>query len=255
MRVLASEKLRRAGFLHGFSTRFGGVTHDLGSDGELSFHAHPDRAENVRRVASVVGFDPGALYQTTQVHGAKVARAGGDREATLAEEADAIVAFPSTDPHMPALAVGVRVADCVPVLVGDAHTGAVVAIHAGWRGLVSGVVAAGVGALRATERSKLVAAIGPSIGPCCFEVGADVAGKIAIACGDGDVVVREDAERRKAFVDLRRAIRVELRREGLSDANIEDVGGCTRCDPDQFFSFRRDGEKSGRHLAVIRVKG
>jgi purine-nucleoside/S-methyl-5'-thioadenosine phosphorylase / adenosine deaminase len=242
MQVLSSELLRNAGFPNGFSLRSCG-----------SFHPSPEREKNVRGFASLVGFDPAALYQTTQVHGASVARAGGDREATLAERADAIVAFASAASIIPPFAVGVRIADCVPVLVGDTKSGAVVAIHAGWRGLVAGVVAAGVGALRASPRA-LVAAIGPSIGPCCFEVGSDVGGKIAIACGDADVVVREDEGRAKAWVDLRRAVRVELRREGLADANVEDVPGCTKCAAEQFFSYRRDGENGGRHLAAIRVR-
>jgi copper oxidase (laccase) domain-containing protein len=118
----------------------------------------------------------------------------------------------------------------------------VAAIHAGWRGVVGGVVRAGVGLLGGRA---LVAAIGPCIGPCCFEVGRDVAEKLGF-------VVRETGD--KAYVDLRAAVRSQLVALGLDDARIEDVAGCTRHEPGRFHSFRRDGANSGRMLAAIRSR-
>ena len=95
---------------------------------------------------------------------------------------------------------------------------------------------------------SLVAAVGPCIGPCCFEVGSEVVPLVlAAAGGDESIVARRAGD--KAYVDLRRAVRRQLERAGVSD--IEDVPGCTRCDEGRFFSFRRDGQRSGRHLAVI----
>ena len=186
-----------------------------------------------------MGFATDAVYQASQVHGARVVHAGGDREMLRREEADALVAAAS-------LAVGVRVADCVPVLVGDRTTGVVAAIHAGWRGVVAGVIAAAIDEMPAGAK---VAAIGPCIGPCCFEVGADVGAQIAEACGEPSAVasVRGD----KAHVDLRVAVRALLRRAGLADADVDDVPGCTKCDAVRFFSYRRDGANAGRQLAVI----
>jgi YfiH family protein len=141
--------------------------------------------------------------------------------------------------------VGVRVADCVPVLVGDEETGSVAALHAGWRGVVAGVVPAGVQRLLDGRPPRaLVAAIGPCIGPCCFEVGLEVAEAVGHA-------VRREEERGKAFVDLRAAVRAQLRALGLDDARIEDVPGCTRHEAERFHSFRRDGKDSGRMLAAI----
>lgn len=170
-----------------------------------------------------------AIVQVTQVHGA-VAALG--REATREYPADALVGRSGEE------AVGVRVADCVPVLVADAASGDVAAIHAGWRGVVAGVVDAGVKLLGGRD---LVAAIGPCIGPCCFEVGAEVAEQVGfVARRVGD----------KAFVDLRAAVRAQLRALGLPDARIEDVAGCTRHEL-RFHSFRRDGKGSGRMLAAI----
>jgi copper oxidase (laccase) domain-containing protein len=97
-----------------------------------------------------------------------------------------------------------------------------------------------------------LAAIGPCIGPCCFEVDADVAAQIAQATTP-EVIARRVGD--KAFVDLRRAVRFQLRALGLDDAHTDDVDGCTRCDEEHFFSHRRDGEASGRSLAFIVARG
>jgi YfiH family protein len=134
----------------------------------------------------------------------------------------------------------------VPVLVASVASGDVAAIHAGWRGVVAGIVRAGVERFGARD---LVAAIGPCIGPCCFEVGRDVASQIAGACGETTVVARELGD--KAYVDLRRAVRAQLRALGLDDARIDDVPGCTRCDAARFHSYRRDGANAGRMLSAI----
>ena len=171
------------------------------------------------------------VVQARQVHGVRVVRAE-DAPA----EGDALVARARSDDRV--LAVGVRVADCVPVLVADRDTGDVAAIHAGWRGVVAGVVGA---ALDELGGSSLVAAIGPCIEACCFEVGPEVAAQIGF-------VEREVAG--KAFVDLRAAVRAQLRRAGVDDDCIEDVRGCTKHET-RFHSFRRDGANSGRMLASI----
>lgn len=246
---LESALLRRAGFRHGFSTRVGGVS----GSGACPFStldfgvqdAKENVEENVRRLARAIGFDASRLYQASQEHSARVERAAGDPASVRAREADALVAFASAEP----VAVGVRTADCTPVLVGDRESGAVVAIHAGWRGVVRGVIAAGVRALEAKSPSSLVAAIGPCIEVCCFEVGDDVAAEIASACGDASVVHRDRGS--KPHVDMRRAPRAQLRALGIDDARIEDVAGCTKCDASRFFSYRRDGARSGRHISVI----
>jgi polyphenol oxidase len=168
------------------------------------------------------------------VHGARAVEASDS-----GQEADAIVAREG------GLAVGVRTADCVPVLVADEVTRAVAAIHAGWRGIVSGVVGAGIDRLGGR---RPVAAIGPCIGPCCFEVGIDVAERIERASGEASVVVRRAGER--AYVDLRRAVRAQLVGSGVPLDRIDDVPGCTKHEP-RFYSFRRDGAGGGRMLSAI----
>jgi YfiH family protein len=219
--VLRAAVLEKAGFVHAFPTR------------SLDFKPGEGRAAAVLALARAAGFDAARLSQVSQVHGARVVVAPVDSR----EEADALVALRGGD------VVGVRVADCVPVLVGDEASGAAAAIHAGWRGVVGGVIAAtlaALGARRAVTLSAASAAIGPCIGACCFEVGSEVAEKV------GFVDRRAGG---KAYVDLRRAVRAQLVAAGIDDARIEDVPGCTRCDAERLFSFRRGDE--GRHLCVI----
>jgi YfiH family protein len=257
--LLVSESLKRAGFAHGFSTRVGGVSEPPFESLDFAILRDPaSLRENQRRLAEAVGFDPGRLYQTTQVHGRTVARAEGDPARMIVHEADALVAEPGSG-----AAVAVRVADCVPVLIGDGVSGRVAAIHAGWRGVVSDVLGAAVRQLGARHRwssstrdaGGLVAAVGPCIGPCCFEVDEDVGDAIARAT-TSSVVSRRDEVRGKSFVDLRSGVRTQLRALGLSDTVIEDVpgrggAGCTRCNERHFYSHRRDGDASGRLIAVI----
>jgi hypothetical protein len=230
--ALESSLLRAAQFRHGFATR------------ALDFRAGaPDRAANVDVLALLLRFDPARLFQVSQVHGAAAVAAEGEREAFSLREADAIVASTAGD------AAAIRVADCVPILLADPESGAVGATHAGWRGLVAGVVASSFRVAAERGATLRLAAIGPCIGPCCFEVSHEIAAQIADAAGDPGVVARRTEA--KSWVDLRRAVRAQLRREGLDDAHIDDVPGCTRCDAERFFSHRRDGERAGRHLAVI----
>jgi polyphenol oxidase len=226
----------------------------LGSVGVL--HAFPERDASDEELVVALGLTAAtAIAQVKQVHGGDVIEAAG----STGREADGLVGRGSA-------AVGVRVADCVPVLLADEVTGDVAAVHAGWRGVTRGVVRAGVERLvgRGDPR-RLVAAIGPCIGPCCFEVGADVAATIAaasrrdggIAQGRGGGVPQEGArviasERGdKAYVDLRAAVRAQLTAAGLDDARVDDVGGCTKHEVARFHSFRRDGANSGRMLACI----
>jgi YfiH family protein len=213
-------------------------------------HAFPERSAADEDLARELGLPPGlGVVQVKQVHGAEAidaAEAGPDRCA------DALVGRAGVSPT----AVGVRVADCVPVLVADEASGNVAAIHAGWRGVVAGVVHAGVARLAATgtrgATPRLVAAIGPCIGPCCFEVGREVAEQIANALKGVNVIVAERGD--KAFVDLRVAVRAQLLAAGVEGPRIDDVAGCTKHEIARFHSFRRDGPGSGRMLAAIAAR-
>jgi YfiH family protein len=215
-----SKALEKAGFRHVFSTR----------------------SSSPAEVGAAVGVPFERIRIVKQVHSARVVDvADGPSEA---QEADAIVSREKE-------AIAIRTADCVPILVADPASGAVAAIHAGWRGVVSGVVANAIEML-GTDRSHFIAAIGPSICGDCFEVGADVASTI-IGASDESIVTKRVGE--KAFVDLRKAVRAQLTRAGLVDANIEDIAGCTYHEKDLFFSYRRDGANAGRLIAAVTPRG
>jgi YfiH family protein len=246
--ALFATNLRVAGFPHGFSTRAGGVS--AGALATLNFGAGDEPAnlaENLRRFAEEAGFLAYTLRQVNQVHGSRVVDAAAlPSDSSPREEADALVLAPGGSGS--AKAVGVRVADCVPILVATRDRGEVAAIHAGWRGVAANVVAEAIARL---EGKDVVAAIGPCIGSCCFEVGSEVVEQLLAATGgEKTIVARRDGE--KAYVDLRLAARIQLRNAGASD--VEDVPGCTRCDAERFFSYRRDGASSGRHLAAIALR-
>jgi hypothetical protein len=248
MEPALSSVLRDAGFRHAFFTRAGGVSE--GAFGSLNFawstgDREPLVRENLKRGAAYLGIDAEHLYFLSQVHGAHAHVVSRDDrwDDVVLVEGDAMV---SRDP---AVACGVRVADCVPILVGDVTTGATCAIHSGWRGTVLDVVGSGIAALRrvAPGASRLVAAVGPHISLESFEVGPEVADEIERACALPGAVDRDRFA--KPHVDLRVIVDAQLRKAGVEV--VDHITGCTFRDPDRFFSFRRDGRASGRHLAAI----
>jgi YfiH family protein len=245
-----SALLMRAGFRHAFFTRRGGVS--SGPYTSLSFSVAAGDTEecvsaNLELAAAALGVAASHVYYVSQVHGAQALRINGteDRREVLYREADAIVG------QNPETAIGVRMADCLPILVGDRASGSAAAIHAGWRGLVRGVIASGIDALRREigSRGDLVASIGPHITGHAFEVSDDVAKELSRASHAEGVV--EHARGPKPHVHLARIARAQLEEAGVLPDAIDLVPGCTYSEPDDFFSFRRDGPKSGRHLAAI----
>jgi YfiH family protein len=247
---LQSPLLAAAGFRHAFFTRRGGVS--LGPYESLNFgyavgdeRAHVE--ENFRRAAAALGVSAEALLVISQVHGNTVQRVhyGEDRAALLAREGDALVAAQG------ALACGVRTADCVPILLADPDSGSVAAVHAGWRGTVRRIIDAALSELEelGARRDRLLAAIGPHISLAAFEVGEDVAAELAAASGAPDVVVAPPGARPHA--DLRRILTAQLEAGGLPPRAIDQISGCTVEEPERFFSYRRDGPKSGRMLSAI----
>ena len=173
--------------------------------------------ENRGRLYEAAGAHPERVSWPRQVHGAAVVRAG-----TRGEEADAIWTDETGEPVM------VVTADCVPVaLVRIGGRPGVALVHVGWRGLLAGVVAAAVDALG----GRLVAAaIGPGIGPCCYDVGDDVADPVRAAFGTGLV--------RDGRLDLPGAVERALRNAGC--VRVDRLDECTACHPERYFSHRRD---------------
>ena len=251
---LLRSELIAAPFVHGFTTRAGGVsappfdTLNLGA----KWGDDPARvSENRRRLERAT---LGPLFVARQVHGTTIARVrAGDEPAALAQvEADGICS------DSPGLAVGVFVADCVPALVVDPRTGSFAAVHAGWRGTVAGVLPAAVRALATEFGSRpedLRVALGPAIGPCCFEVGPEVVAAFEALFPDararGIVLPSPRGAAGKANVDLKAANRQLLERTGVAPAAIDAGPECTHCDRARFFSFRRDGGGTGQLMGVV----
>jgi YfiH family protein len=134
-------------------------------------------------------------------------------------------------------------ADCVPVLVATHE--AIAAIHAGWRGLAGGVIPAALRALPGVGAGAR-AWLGPAIGPCCYEVGDEVATQVA-AASDCEVVI--PGPRGRPHVDVRRAAALQLAASGIDDVRM--LGPCTRCHPELAWSYRRDGQAAGRNIAYV----
>lgn len=251
---LQSPLLEREGFRHAFFTRLGGVSPTPWAS--LNFAANTgDSLENVRQnlaiAAHVLGGSPDRIYFVSQVHGtiAQILEGDEDRTEVILREGDATVSNAAD------VVCGVRSADCATLLLGDRRSGAVAAVHAGWRGTVRGVVESALATLREVAGGDLevVAAIGPHIESCCFEVGADVAAELAGCSPLGSSAVIERSGE-KPRVDLRAILAAKLVASGVGPDAIDHVRGCTVCENDRFFSYRREGQVSGRLLSAISVR-
>ena len=247
--LLNSPVIPREGFVHGFPTRQGGVSPGKRHSLNLGYRwgdVPENVAENRRRVAMAAGFELSRLQTTRHVHGTRVWFVGDE----LPEPAE----FDVLVSARPGDTLGAFAADCIPILFCDPERRVVAAAHAGWRGTVAGVAAIAVRAMTDRHGSRpedVRVALGPSIGPCCFEVGPEVVDAFQAALpGVAALVVPGP---RKPHIDLRVATRTMLERAGVRPSHIDDGPPCTRCDADRFFSFRRDGQEGGVHMGFIGV--
>jgi YfiH family protein len=231
-----------------FTTRLGGVSEapfDSLNLGILTDDANEAVRENRRRLAAALGLDPNRIPIGLQVHGAEVAvHAGPQEPSPFAEPGREL---PAVDGHVvsgPGLAPLVLTADCLPVAL--AGPGGVAMLHCGWRGLAAGILAAGASAVDAAA-----AAIGPGIGPCCYEVGDEVLAAFS-ELGEGIAVAgpaaRAGATPGRLHLDLPEVARRLLARAGVRE--VESAGLCTGCEPELFFSHRRDAGSTGRQAGL-----
>jgi len=222
-----------------FSTRIGGVSEGAYDSLNLGYLTGDERervVENRRRLAAALGLDPEKVVIGRQVHEAEVAVHLAPQRPSPFESPGAPVA--AVDGHVAidaGLAPLVFTADCLPVAL--AGPGGVAMLHCGWRGLAAGIVARGVEAIAATD-----AAIGPGIGPCCYEVGDDVLGAFAAVGIDvpGPTLDLADAARRM------------LAAAGVE--RIEAADACTSCEEERFFSHRRDAGTTGRQAGLVWIE-
>jgi polyphenol oxidase len=274
LEVLQLEPFRKFEWLvHGFSTRPAGVS-DLNGEkvlnlGFMDWDAKETVAANRRAFQTAVGAKDFTFVAMKQIH--------SDVVHTFPKQPGEQCTGDASITNRPALLIGVQTADCVPILLADPKRRAVAAIHAGWRGTLARIVEKTVGRMRLEFGSRaqdLLAAIGPSIGPCCYEVGAELVSKFTAQFADAAEYFDEPRSGeepnplqwlnmappghqpppKNVHLDLRQANRSQLLASGLRVQNIFVTALCTRCNPELFFSYRKEGAVSGRLMSVIGVR-
>jgi hypothetical protein len=240
---------RHEGLLHGFMGRRGGrsvgpfaglnVSYRVGDDNEVV-------SQNVCDVKHLVGIHDGKIVTMKQVHGDGIVEVK-DKTLKEAGEADGMVTAEA------GIHLGVLTADCVPILLVAPKRRLVAAVHAGWRGTLMGIAAKMVGHFDnryGVGPEDIEAALGPSIGACCYEVKENVTDPLREKWGNiaGANIQARDG---KSFVDLRKLNRGILESAGVPAKQIFQIGPCTSCAPDEFFSYRREKKETGRQISFI----
>jgi len=237
---------------HGFSARHGGVS--LLPAGNLNLSQvswdDPDRvAENRRRFMTALDLRDVPLATLSQIH--------SDRLLIIEEKAGQWNQRPPADAQatrMESVALGVQTADCFPILIVDPEVRAVASLHAGWRGTLARIVSKAVTTMTTAlgcNPARLILALGPAIRDCCFEVGSEVVEAFEREFPGVPLARPHSGHLGKALLDLRRALDVQFAEVGISQSQVFDLGLCTRCRMDEFFSYRGEGPKSGRLMAII----
>lgn len=248
-----------AGAAHGFSTRLGGVSPAPMDSLNLGANRGDDPAnvrENFTRFCAAVGTDVNALVKNHQIHGdtiRPVTRADvmPSPETPGAFEADGLI----TDE--PGLCLTIFSGDCLPILLYDPAGRCAAAVHAGWRGTAIGAAARAAEAMvrdYGCNPEHILAAIGPGIGPCCFETHADVPDGLRAGLGrDAEPFIRPLPKEGKFSVDLKGANARWLERAGVRREHIAVCSACTACDLDTFWSHRLQGNRRGSMAAMIQL--
>jgi len=241
---------------HGFTTRLGGVSQGYLESLNLGSQ-RGDTMENVgsnyRILGKALGFSPERLVLANQIHTDIVRVVGAEDCLRSLDHRD----YPECDglvTNTPGVTLAVFTADCTPILLYDPKTGAVGAAHAGWRGTAAGIAAKTVETMVSAfgcRPEDIRAAIGPNIGPCCFETDRDVPDAMMKALGEDALpYIRSAGE--KFHVDLKGINALWLRRSGV--ANIEISTDCTACAPNRFWSHRVTRGKRGSQAGVIECR-
>jgi polyphenol oxidase len=265
--------LRIPWLVHGFSTRLGGVSANNGERilnlGFTEWDSRENVRENRLRLQSALRAKDFTLAPLLQFHSDSIHLF----EAASGEHCRADASI--TD--RPGLLLAVQTADCVPILLVDRYKRAIGAVHAGWRGTLQRILSKAVGRMQmefGTEPADLLAAVGPAIGPCCYEVGTEVAAsfsaKFANAAEWFDELRTGDEPNplqwlnmmppghqpppKKVLLDLRKANRAQLIEAGVLPDNIFVSDLCTSCRTNLLFSYRKEGTQSGRLMALIGIR-
>ena len=244
---------------HAFTTRYGGVSGGPYESMNLGEN-RGDSEENVRRnydiLCRALELTPGRLVFSRQVHECTV------RACTPSDCRELFAAAPYTADGLitdvPGLPLIIFTADCIPVLLHDPVRGAAGAVHAGWRGTVGNIAGAAVEKMRyeyGCKPENIRAAIGPGIGPCCFETGPEVPDGIRLALGgDAERFIKRAGKLGKYMVDLKGANAALLAAAGVRPENIDISGECTMCLPGKYWSHRHTGGVRGSQASIIALK-
>lgn len=247
------EMVKKGGVVMGFTTRHEGVSRppynslNLGSN---TFDSPHSVEGNRSLLARSMGTGLDRLVTVKQVHGTDllvIDAPNPDYSHFHALECDGIIT------NQPGLMIGVTVADCVPILLFDPAKGAVAALHAGWKGTAGQICTKGVAALTelfGSAPDSVLAAVGPAIGPCCYEVDRPVMEAFEKGASGWDLHAVPRGEG-KWGLDLSGANRRQLREAGLLEENISVASQCVCCNQDLFFSYRRDQGDTGRQMGFI----
>jgi YfiH family protein len=246
----SAELLAFPHLVHAVATRHGGVSPAPFASLNLSAHVGDDPAyvdENLNRLHHALALDRASTVDASQAQAEQVAPVTARERGSRIKGVDGLI----TDTR--GVNLMLRFADCVPILLYDPAHHAIGLAHAGWRGTVKKVLTNTVIAMHErfeTRPGDLVASIGPSIGPCCYEIGEDVRAKMEAAYGGDDelVVIRNGS----MFLDLWQANAVQLRTLGVRDIHI--AGVCTADHTNDFFSWRGENARTGRFAALISLR-
>ncbi len=236
----AFESLPRLG--HGFSTRHGG---NLGNS---SLNSEEKTNKNRSRFLSALHLEDAQLITLHQVHSDRVYIIEDIAAQWNQSEGDALAT------RVEAIAIAVQIADCLPILIADPSNNAVAAVHSGWRGTLSRILLQTIRRMRQTFNSdpaELLIAVGPGIRTCCFEVGSEVAELFDREYPDYRLAKPIEARPGKYLLDLCGALDIQLDLAGVRPENRFDLGACTCCNTNEFFSYRAEGPASGRMMAAI----
>jgi polyphenol oxidase len=249
---IEAASLTLTGIRHAFFTRAGGVSSGLYASLNGGVGSQDDAGkvvENRARMAAALGVEPQRLLTAYQSHSPNVVVAEAPWTTGNRPQADAIVT------RMRALAIGVTTADCGPVLLADPRAGVIGAAHAGWRGVLTGVIEATVAAMErlGAARGQIRAAIGPMIRQTSYEVGPDLVARFRAEDPAASRFFAPAKREAHAMFDLAGYIAARLKRAGITA--VEDTGLCTYADPERFFSYRRTTQHAeadyGRHVNAI----
>ncbi len=237
--------------LHAVFTRIGGKSSGVFSSlnvGQLVGDDPTAVRANHNLIFRTLGIKPEQAVTARQVHGAHVAAAGVAQQGTVLPATDSLISKER------GIALLLRFADCLPLMLYDPLRRAIGLVHVGWRGAIAGVVANTVTALQRTfgcNPRDLVAGLGPAIGPCCYQVGPEVITRVEQVFGSGSELLVTKPDGTLHF-DLPAAVRWQLQHEGVRQ--IEDSGLCTSCHTDEFFSHRAENGRTGRFAAVLALR-